>query len=116
MLELPITTVAGLHWFHTRVALAGEARATERRGVGESGFDFSYRAGAQLLISNRFPMGGVVVVDFGSTGLVTRLNLGLTVGGDRQITALGSSVSRNGRTVIEHFSATFVATNPLPAR
>ena len=116
MFELPITTVAGLHWYHTRVGLAGEARAAEQRGVGESGFDFSYRAGAHILILNRFPISGMVVVDFGSTGRVTRLNLGVTVGGDRQITALGSSVSRNSRTVVEHFSATFVATNPLPGR
>ena len=116
MIELPITTVAGLHWFLPRVGFAGEARAAEERGVGESGFDFSYRAGAHVLILNRLPMIGVVVVDFGSTGRITRLNFGLTVGGDRQLTALGSSVSRNNRTVIEHVSATFVATNPLPGR
>ena len=116
MLELPITTVAGLHWFHTRVGFAGEARATEERGVGESGFDLSYRAGAHVLISNRFFFSGVVVVDFGSTGRIRRLHLGLIVGGDRQITALGSSVSRNNRPVFEQFSATFVATNPLSAR
>ena len=112
------SSVAGLQWFHARVGLAGEARATEERGVGKSGFDLSYRAGVNVLfwISNRFTIVGVVAADFGSTGRIRRLNFGLTVGGDRQITALGSSVLRNGRPVIENLSATFVATNPLPAR
>ena len=114
--ELPISVVVGGQWFAAPLQLLGEAIAVEKRVPGKTGYRFAYRAGLRISLSNRFPLIGLGVLDLGSSGRVRRLNLGLSIGGTRQVTTVGSAVSRDNSPVFERVSATFVATNSLVGR
>jgi hypothetical protein len=55
-------------------------------------------------------------VDLGSNVRIDRLNLGFSIGAARQLTSISSAVQRNNAPVFEHFSATFIASQPLGGR
>jgi hypothetical protein len=98
------------------VQVTWETAATERREPDESGFVFRHRAGVRLAFLKQLPVTLIGAVDLASNVRIDRLNLGFSIGGTRQVTSIGSAVQRNNAPVFEHFSATFVAFQPLSAR
>ena len=114
--DLPVTTVGAAQMTLSVVQLSWEAAAAERLEPDDSGFDFTHRAGARLALWKRLPVMVIGAVDMGSNLRIDRLNLGFSLGGARQLTSIGSAVSRNNAPVFEHFSATFVAFQPLSGR
>jgi len=115
--ELPITAVAGFQWTATRLQFSSEVLATEQRAPGQSGYEFGYRVGTRIiLVPTGFPLMTVAAANLGSTGRIRAFSVGLAIGLARQVTAVGSAVSRGNSPVFEQFSATFVATNSLAAR
>ncbi len=114
--DLPVTTVGAAQMTLSVVQLSWETAAAERLEPDDSGFDFTHRAGARLALWKRLPVMVIGAVDMGSNLRIDRLNLGFSIGGARQLTSIGSAVSRNNAPVFEHFSATFVATRPLSGR
>ncbi len=114
--DLPVTTVGAAQMTLSVVQLSWETAAAERLEPDDSGFDFTHRAGARLALWKRLPVMVIGAVDMGSNLRIDRLNLGFSIGGARQLTSIGSAVSRNNAPVFEHFSATFVASQPLSGR
>jgi hypothetical protein len=114
--DLPVTTVGAAQMTLSVVQLSWETAAAERLEPDDSGFDFTHRAGARLALWKRLPVMVIGAVDMGSNLRIDRLNLGFSIGGARQLTSIGSAVSRNNAPVFEHFSATFVAFQPLSGR
>ena len=114
--ELPITAVAGFQWSTARLQFSSEVLATEERVPGESGYDFTYRVGTRIILSTGFPLMTVAAAKLGPTGRIRGFSVGLAFGLARQITSIGSAVTRDNTPVFEQFSGTFVATNPLSTR
>ncbi len=114
--ELPVTAVAGFQWSAARVQFSSEVLATKERVPGESGYEFGYRVGTRIVLSTGFPLMTVAAANLGSTGRIRGFSVGLAVGLARQVTSVGSAVTRDNSPVFEQFSATFVATNSLLAR
>ena len=111
--KLPVTTVGAVQLTTSVVQVSWETLAAERLAPGVSGFDFAHRAGLRVALPVRTPVLLLGSADLASNIRIDRLHLGFSIGGTRQITSIGSAVSRNNSTVFEQFSATFVATNPL---
>jgi hypothetical protein len=114
--DLPVTTVGAAQMTLSIMQLTWETAAAERLEPDESGFDFTHRAGLRLAPLKRLPMMLIGAVDLASNVRIDRLNLGFSIGGARQLTSIGSAVPRNNAPVFEHFSATFVAAQPLSGR
>ena len=114
--DLPVTTVGAAQITLSVVQLTWETAAAERLKPDDSGFDFTHRAGARLALLKRLPVMVIGAADMGSNLRIDRLNLGFSIGGARQLTSISSVVSRNNTPVFEHFSATFVASQPLSGR
>ncbi len=114
--DLPVTTVGAAQMTLSVMQLSWETAAAERLEPDDSGFDFTHRAGARLALWKRIPVMVIGAADMGSNLRIDRLNLGFSIGGARQLTSIGSAVSRNNAPVFEHFSATFVASQPLSGR
>jgi len=114
--DLPVTAVGAAQMTLSVVQLNWETAAAERLEPDDSGFDFTHRAGARLALWQRLPVMVISAVDLSSNMRIDRLNVGFSIGGARQLTSIGSAVSRNNTPVFEHFSATFVASQPLGGR
>jgi hypothetical protein len=114
--DLPVTTVGAAQMTMSVMQLTWETAAVERLEPDDSGFDFTHRAGLRLALWRRLPVMVIGAVDMGPNLRIDRLNLGLSIGGARQLTSIGSAVSRNNSPVFEHFSATFLASQPLSGR
>ena len=114
--NLPVTTLAAAQMTLSVLQLTWETAAAERLEPDDSGFDFTHRAGVRLAILKRLPLMLIGAVDLASNVRIDRLNVGFSIGGARQLTSIGSAVSRNNSPVFEHFSATFVASQPLSGR
>lgn len=111
--QLPVTAVGGVQLTTSLIQVSLETQAAERLAPGESGFDFAHRAGVQVALMNRLPVMAIGAVDLSSELHIDRLNIGIAIGGVRRVTTIGSAVTRDNAPVFEHFSATFLATNPL---
>ncbi len=114
--DLPVTTVGAAQMTLSVIQLTWETAAAERLEPGDSGFDFTHRGGVRLALWKQLPVMLIAAVDLGSNVRIDRLNLGFSIGGARQLTSIGSAVPRNNAPVFEHFSATFVAAQPLSGR
>jgi hypothetical protein len=114
--DLPVTTVGAAQITLSVVQLTWETAAAERLEPDDSGFDFTHRAGARVALWKQLPVMVIGAADIGSNLRIDRLNLGFSIGGTRQVTSIGSAVTRNDTPVFEHFSATFVASQPLSGR
>ncbi len=114
--DLPVTTVGAAQMTLSVIQLTWETAAAERLEPGDSGFDFTHRGGVRLALWKQLPVMLIGAVDLGSNVRIDRLNLGFSIGGARQLTSIGSAVPRNNAPVFEHFSATFVASEPLGGR
>lgn len=114
--DLPVTTVGAAQMTLSVMQLTWETAAAERPEPDDSGFDFTHRAGVRLALWKQLPVMVIGAVDMGSNLRIDRFNLGLSIGGARQLTSIGSAVSRNNTPVFEHFSATFLASQPLSGR
>jgi hypothetical protein len=114
--QLPVTTVGGVQLTTSLLQVSLETAAAERLAPGESGFDFAHRAGVQVAVANRLPVTAIGTIDLGSNLHIDRFNIGVAIGGTRQVTTVGSAVSGDKAPVFELFSATFLATNPLTAQ
>ena len=114
--NLPVTTLGAAQMTLSVMQLTWETAAAERLEPDDSGFDFTHRAGVRLAILKRLPLMLIGAVDLASNVRIDRLNVGFSIGGARQLTSIGSAVSRNNSPVFEHFSATFVASQPLSGR
>lgn len=114
--DLPVTTVGAAQMTLSVMQLTWETAAAERLEPDGSGFDFTHRAGVRLALWKQLPVMLIGAVDLGSNMRLDRLNLGFSIGGARQLTSIGSAVPRNNAPVFEHFSATFVASQPLSGR
>ena len=114
--DLPVTTLGAAQMTLSAFQLTWETAAAERLEPDDSGFDFTHRAGARLALWKQLPVMLIGAVDLGSNMRIDRLNLGFSIGGTRQLTSIGSAVSRNNAPVFEHFSATFLASQPLSGR
>ncbi len=111
--NMPITAIGGAQYTTGRFQLAAEAHATERRGVDESGFDFTYRAGAQAYLPVAFPIVLIGALNLGTNFRIDQLHLGFSIGGTRQVTLMASGVTRDDAPVFERFSVGIVARNLL---
>jgi hypothetical protein len=111
--NLPITVLGGAQFTSARFQVAAEAHAAERRGIGESGFDFTYRAGAQAYLPLSFPVVVIGALNLGTNFRIDQLHLGASIGGVRQVTLMTSAVPRDDAPVFERFSAGLVARNLL---
>ena len=111
--NLPITTLGAAQMTLSVLQLTWETAAAERLEPDNSGFDFTHRAGVRLAILKQLPLMLIGAVDLASNVRIDRLNVGFSIGRARQLTSIGSAVSRNNSPVFEHFSATFVASQPL---
>ncbi len=114
--DLPVTTVGAAQMTLSFVQVTWETAAAETLEPDDSGFDFTHRAGVRLALWKQLPVMLIGAVDLGSNVRIDRLNLGFSIGGARQLTSIGSAVPRNNAPVFEHFSATFVASQPLSGR
>ena len=114
--DLPVTAVGAAQMTLSVMQLTWETAAAERLEPDESGFDFTHRAGVRLALLKQLPVMLIGAVDLGSNVRIDRLNLGFSIGGAQQLTSIGSAVPRNNAPVFEHFSATFVASQPLSGR
>lgn len=114
--DLPVTTIGAAQMTLSVMQLTWETAAAERLEPDSSGFDFTHRAGVRLALLKQLPVVLIGAVDLGSNVRIDRLNLGFSIGGTRQLTSIGSAVQRNNAPVFEHFSATFVAVQPLSGR
>lgn len=110
--NMPINILGGAQFTSGSVQVAAEAHAAERPGA-ESGFDFTYRAGAQAYLPVAFPIVLVGALNFGTNFRVDQLHLGVSIGGTRQATLMTSAVPRDDVPVFERFSAAVVARNLL---
>ncbi len=114
--NLPVTTLGAAQMTLSVLQLTWETAAAERLEPDDSGFDFTHRAGVRLAILKQLPLMLIGAVDLASNVRIDRLNVGFSIGRARQLTSIGSAVSRNNSPVFEHFSATFVASQPLSGR
>ena len=114
--DLPVTTVGAAQMTLSVIQLTWETAAVERLQPDVSGFDFTHRAGVRLSLWKQLPVMLIGAVDLGSNVRIDRLNVGFSMGGARQLTSIGSAVPRDNAPVFEHFSATFVASQPLSGR
>jgi len=114
--NLPVTTLGAAQMTLSVLQLTWETAAAERLEPDDSGFDFTHRAGVRLAILKQLPLMLIGAVDLASNVRIDRLNVGFSIGGARQLTSIGSAVPRNNSPVFEHFSATFVASQPLSGR
>ncbi len=114
--DLPVTTVGAAQMTLSVMQLTWETAAVERLEPDESGFNFAHRAGVRLALWKQLPVMLIGAVDLGSNMRIDGFNLGFSIGGGRQLTSIGSAVSRNNAPVFERFSATFVASQPLSGR
>ncbi len=114
--DLPVTTVGAAQMTLSVIQLIWETAAAERLEPDESGFNVTHRAGVRLALWKQLPVMLIGAVDLGSNVRIDGLNLGFSIGGARQLTSIGSAVPRDNAPVFEHFSATFVASQPLTGR
>jgi hypothetical protein len=111
--NMPITLIGGAQYTTGRFQLAAEAHAAERRGVDESGFDFTYRAGAHAYLPVDFPILLIGAFNLGTNFRIDQLHVGFSIGGTRQVTLMASGIPRDDAPVFERFSAGIVARNLL---
>lgn len=114
--NMPISILGGGQLTSRSFQLAAEAHATERRGVDESGFDFTYRAGGLAYMPVAFPIVIMAALNLGTNFRIDQLHLGLAIGGTRQVTLMTTAVPRDDVPVFERFSAAVVARNLLVGR
>lgn len=114
--DLPVTTIGAAQMTLSIMQLTWETAAAERLEPDGSGFDFMHRAGVRLALLKQLPVMLIGAVDLASNVRIDRFNVGFSIGGTRQLTSIGSAVPRNNAPVFEHFSATFVAFQPLSGR
>ena len=115
--EIPLAASAGTQLSAgSRLLLAGQANAFERRGLGESGFDFSYQFGGTVVFGTRRPFSLMTTVALGSDLSFDRLHVGFALGARNRVVLLGTSGRGDGSTDVERLSATGVVSNVLGAR
>lgn len=109
--RLPVTGVVGLGWTAPgrRFQLATEILAAER--LARSGYDMSYRAGANLSLGRELPFAAIVAFQFDKDFDVRSWSVGLTVGGDRRAVAIGTISRTDGSSDVDLLSLTGVALN-----
>ena len=115
--NLPVTGIGALQLSTASLQISWESHAAERVEPGVSGFDVTHRAGARVMFGGGgFPIILTGAVDLGSNVRIDQVNVGFSIGGARQVTAMGSVVQRDDNPVFERFSTTLVATNPIATR
>jgi hypothetical protein len=76
--------------------------------------NLAHRAGARVMFgAGRLPIILIGAVDLGSNMRIDEVNVGFSIGGPRQVTAMGSLVEQGDNPVFQRFSGTLVATNPI---
>jgi hypothetical protein len=116
--EIPVESVVGVHWSTPdgSLALLGEGHATDSPNDGDSDLDITYRGGAQISIGNRLPITVLTAFDLGSNVAIDRWHIGVRVGAGRQVTAVGTFVSRNEQMQLDRASVAGVVSNILAGR
>ncbi len=111
--ELPVTFGVGGGWLilPPMLQVAGEVRINER--LIESGYDASYRIGAEFVTRTRLPVGAVATFDLGGDLSVDRWAVGLSVGGPYRVVAVTSGARSDG---VERVSLTGLAIRQLSQR
>jgi hypothetical protein len=96
-----------------QMTLSGEAQAAERP-VLQTGYDVTYRAGAELQSGGRLPLSGLVALDLGNNGKIDRWSVGLAIGGTDRVVSAATFVPSTGSTEFNRFSVSGVATRRPP--
>lgn len=113
--RLPPTGILGVTWSGAagRVQVNAEATAADREL--ESGFDLSYRAGLRLTAGGRrLLVSGFGAIDVTDDFDISRLVVGLAVGGSGGIAALvGDGARRAGSTFVDGASLTGILSRQL---
>ncbi|NIM48905.1 MAG: hypothetical protein GTN62_03870 [Gemmatimonadales bacterium] len=106
----PLVGAVGLGWLPVanRVELAAEAHFAER--LTASGYDATYRAGAQVSTGSRVPLALVTALDFGSNLKIDGWTVGISVGrSDRGILLVTGIPTTTSSAHLSRFSLTGVA-------
>ncbi len=112
--DLPVTGIGAVQLSTSHLQINWETHAAERVETGVSGFDLAHRAGARVMFgAGRLPIILIGAVDLGSNMRIDEVNVGFSIGGPRQVTAMGSLVEQGDNPVFQRFSGTLVATNPI---
>jgi hypothetical protein len=92
---LPVTAAMGGTWrvSRGRLALAGDAIAAEKRPL--EGFQWAYRAGVAWTLPGRTPISLLTSVDLGDRLSLNRWSLGVAMGLQNQLLAVGSALPGN---------------------
>ncbi len=109
--ELPFTGVVGLGWTGPGglLTVAGELIAADR--FQESGYDLGYRAGAKISLGAQLPVSAALAIQLDDDFDVGMFTLGVSVGLDRRLVAMGSARRLDGTTDLDAISLTGVALN-----
>jgi len=112
---LPVTGVGGVGWttLSGHLTATGEVVAASR--LEESGYNMTYRFGADLSFGRTVPVAGLASVSFGNDLGQTLWTFGLSVGGTRRGVAVAGLAPNNSSLRVETMSLTGIATNPLSA-
>lgn len=111
--ELPVTLGLGGGWYPipSVLEIAGETSIAER--TGRSGYDVTYRVGANAVARTRVPVGAFAAFELGGDGSLDRWALGMQVGGPYRgvLTASGA-----GSATVNRVSLTGLAIRALTRR
>lgn len=112
--KLPLVGILGLAWQPLRQVLdvAGEVHFTER--LLRSGWDVTYRAGANFSTTGDVPVGGLAAIALGSNLAIDRFSLGVVLGAADRGIFLGSVTRSGGTARFEQMSVTGVASRRFP--
>jgi hypothetical protein len=108
--EQPVTGVGGLTWrlIGGRLGLHGDAYMSEK--LQQSGYDHSYRAGADLILPGRQSVSFLTALDLQSNMHVTRWNIGLSIGFATQLLGVGTALPDQSTSArLQSFSLTGIA-------
>lgn len=109
--RLPVVGAVGLGWLGAQGRFRLQADAVGTDNEGSSGIDMSYRAGANLTVGNQMPFAAILAVQLDEDFDVATWTLGISVGGDRKVIALGTVGRTDGTTDLDGLSLTGVALN-----
>ena len=88
--SLPVTVAMGATWRSaSRLAISGDVIAAENRPLG--GYTRTYHLGGELTLPARTPIGVLTAIDFGSGLGLPRWSLGVALGLQNQLLAVGST-------------------------
>ena len=114
--QLPLEGSLGLQLTGRRFQIAGEASSRERLGIGNDGYDFSYRIGSRFSPSRNTPAQILATAGFDSNFQIRQIHLGVSVGRTRRVIAVATASVSGGTVAADHFSAAFLAVNPATGR